>query len=111
MSPLKYDQVWIIRTNQHWKILVFLLLMFSAGGIFVAMIMTINGILIPNRIGEIEFAITSIVLGFGSLIWFSKSLKCPKCGYKPTWPILKSVPASIWFVTITKLEHCPKCGE
>lgn len=105
------NNFWIIKTNQMWKIWIFAILMFLGGCAFLGMIMTINGVLIPNRAGEIEFSLISMSLVFGSLIWFSKSLKCPKCGYKPTWPILKSAPASEWFVRITKLECCPGCGE
>ena len=85
--------------------------MFFSGGIFIGMIMVVNEIWKPKNISEFELAISSIVLGFGALIWFSKSLKCPRCGYKPTWPILKSAPASEWFVRITKLECCPECGD
>lgn len=102
---------WLVRTNQVWKILIFHLLMFLASFIFITMILVINRIWIPNIIGEFELGLASIILGFGSLIWLSQSIKCPYCGYKPVWPILKSAPASEWLARITKLEHCPSCKK
>lgn len=102
---------WLIETNQMWKVWVFSVLMILAIVFFMCMIMSVNGILIPDRKGELEFSLASIILAFGSLIWFNKSLKCPHCGYKPTWPILKSAPASEWFVRITNLKHCPSCKK
>ena len=104
-------KIWLVKTNQVWKLWIFLLLLALSFVSLLCKWMIVEGIWIPNRVGATEFSVASVVLGFGSLIWLCKSLKCPECGYKPTWPILKSAPASKWNAVLIKLEHCPKCGK
>ena len=108
-DPQYLSQYWLMKTNQAWKFLVFLSLMFLAGGVFIAMIMIVNKFWAPDFVGEFELGLASVVLGFGSLIWFCLSVKCPHCGYKPVWPILHSAPAGEWLSRITHLEQCPSC--
>ncbi|MBI5024958.1 MAG: hypothetical protein HZC18_08210 [Candidatus Omnitrophica bacterium] len=104
-------QYWLIKTNQAWKILVSLLLMLLVLLMFVAKIMIINRIWMPSWINEIELMLGEIILGFGSLIWLCRSVKCPHCGYRPVWPILRSAPAGEWLRRITRLEQCPSCKK
>lgn len=75
----------------------------------VAMIMVINEVWMLAWIGELELSIGTVIISFGALIWFSQSIKCPLCKYKPVWPILKSALANEWLARITKLEECPFC--
>lgn len=105
----QYPQYWLIKTNQIWKFLTFLLLMFLAGSVFIAMITVVNKFWAPDFVDEFELGLTSVILGFGSLIWFCLSVKCPHCGYKPVWPILRSAPAGEWLARIVKLMECPSC--
>ena len=102
---------WIERTNQAWKIWIFIIFIFLGAISFLCMVMSINGIQIPNRNGEIEFATSFILLTFGALTWLILSLRCPKCAHKPVWPILKSAQVNEWLRVIAALECCPKCGE
>ena len=100
MTDYDRKDMWIKTTGQNWKIYIFAALLFlSSIGFFV-------WIFIENMGSAL---VLCVVLGAISLLWLSQALKCPKCGYKPAWPIMKSVPASEWFITITRLEHCPGC--
>lgn len=102
-------QYWLIKTNQIWKLWISLFLMLLVLLMFIAKVMIVNKIWMPNWIDEIELSLGEIVIGFGSLIWFCLSVKCPHCGYKPVWPILRSAPAGEWLRRIMHLEQCPSC--
>ena len=105
------NNFWLIRTHQAWKFFVFLAAIFLGITSFLAMIMVINDVQVLKGVGELELALISIFLGFGSLIWLSQSIRCPECGYKPAWSIIKSAPAGEWLGKISKLEHCPSCKK
>ncbi len=105
------NEYWLLRTNQVWKVLGFWLLLFLSIVNFLAMIMIINEAWTPKWIGELELGLGTIFFGFGALIWFSQTIKCPQCGYKPVWPILRSAPASEWLSRIVKLKECPACKD
>lgn len=75
------------------------------------MIMVVNDIWTPRQKSGFSFAITPIILCFGSFVWFHQSLKWPHCGYKPVWPIMRSAPASEWFVRIVRMDQCPSCQD
>ncbi len=104
-------ELWLVRTNQIWKLGVFMFLMFLGMVIFVGMIMVINKAWMPTWISEFELSISGIFIVLSALIWFCKSIKCSKCGYKPVWPILRTAPANEWLAQITKLEECPSCKD
>lgn len=106
-----YNQYWLIRTKQIWKVGIFFLLILVILIMLIAKIMIINKVLTADRINELELALGEIIVGFGTLIWFSQSIRCPLCGYKPVWPILRSAPASEWLRRIVKLEKCPSCKD
>ncbi len=105
------NQYWLIKTNQVWKFLIFSFLMFLGMTSFFAMIMVINEIWKFEKVNDIHLSIGSVMLIFGSLVWLSQSIKCPHCGYKPVWPILRSAPASEWLARIVKLKECPSCSK
>ena len=102
---------WLIRTNQHWKLLTFMFLMFIGLISFVSLILVINGKWNFKNIDVVQLSLFATFFIFGSLIWFTQSVRCPACGYKPVWSVIKSSAASEWLSGITKLEHCPSCKK
>ncbi|MBI5024954.1 MAG: hypothetical protein HZC18_08190 [Candidatus Omnitrophica bacterium] len=102
MTNFDEGNMWFQRTNQTWKIGIFLVLLFlSPIGFFVWISME----------NQNSALLLGTVSGIISIIWLTQSIKCPKCGYKPIWSIMKSAPASEWFIKITNLKECPSCNE
>lgn len=111
MQPQNPNQYWLIRTRQIWKLGVFMILMLLDIIIFFVFILATNKIWKFEGISVLRFDLLFMLLGFGSLVWFTQVVKCPSCGYKPVWPILRSAPASEWLRRIVKLQRCPSCED
>lgn len=87
------NQTWLIKTGQSWKFYVFFILNLVVVALFLS----------PSDYG----LIASIQL-FASWIWFCNSIKCPDTGYKPVWPLVKSVPFYKWHIILMDAEECPR---
>jgi hypothetical protein len=111
MTSIQQDQLWLIKTNQVWKVWIFTFLMFLGMISFIAMIMITNKVWEFDKINDIHFSLASILLIFGSLVWLSQMIKCPHCGHKPVWPIIRGVPFNEWFVKIARLKECLSCKK
>lgn len=73
------------------------------------------GLFIAATNGVIEhrywYAFGLVGTGFAALIWLATTIRCPKCGAKPAWRVMRTAPHRTWFTDFLGLDHCPSCGE
>lgn len=100
---------WIKRSGQAWKLGVFYLFILLTLLLFVAFVMAVNDVRLVDELGTMELAFAFVGVGFTSLIWICFSVRCPRCGYKPVWNILRRSDVSTWLVTLHTLDRCPQC--
>ena len=102
---------WIASTGQLWKLGLFYLMMLTTVLLIVAFILAVNGAMISDFAGRFELAISFILLGMGSLVWLCSSIRCPRCGSRPVWRMLRTVDVNTWLVKLHTMEHCSKCNQ
>jgi TctA family transporter len=97
------ENLWLQRTNQVWKILAFYFLLF----------LSVLSIVIWMFVRTVNFhlLLMGIFLGIISLFWIIQSIKCPSCGAKPVWHIMRTANFGEWFIKIIKMRRCPSCSE
>jgi endogenous inhibitor of DNA gyrase (YacG/DUF329 family) len=39
------------------------------------------------------------------------SIRCPACGAKVAWKVVRTAPAARWLHELRSLEACPGCGS
>lgn len=101
---------WIRRSGQLWKLVTFALLGSVSFASFVAMVLTINGVkLVP--LGEGALAFVGVIVGTADFAWLCLSIRCPRCGARPAWKILRTSSVNSWFVELCSMTACPACGE
>ena len=105
------SQVWIKRSGQAWKLVIFYLFILSELLLIVAFVMAVNDVRLVGGVDSIQLAVAFVAVGLGSLAWLCLSVRCPRCGYKPVWKILRQAEATSWLVTVHKLDRCPSCGS
>ncbi len=101
---------WLSRTHQSWKMYVFIVFGIIVGIIFICFIIKINN---PSSFAEDEVEI-SLFYVCTSLLWFLWiifAIKCPVCGKKIVWDILRKSPANRWLIILINLSACPNCGD
>ena len=96
------------RTNQFWKLYVFVTSMVLGAGITL-----FQGFL--DRLFAKE-TITSLVIGgvllvIGAFAWAYTSITCPNCKLKLFWYSISKEGLGTWFIWLTHLEKCPRCGS
>lgn len=104
------SSAWLRRTRQQWKLAVFYALMIAGAVFFLAFLLAVNG-RDPFELGEIRLSFAFIGLVFSGLVWLCLSIRCPHCGCRPVWPILKSAGAGEWIHRIESTSRCPDCGH
>lgn len=102
---------WIVCTGQLWKLGLFYLMILTTIMLIGAFILAVNGYVISSFAGRFELAISFILLGASSLAWLCLSIRCPRCGKKPVWGILKTADVNSWLVKLHAIERCPECGQ
>lgn len=102
---------WIVRTGQLWKLGLFYLMILTTVLLIVAFILAVNGTMISDFVGRFELAISFILLGIASLGWLCLSIRCPQCGNRPVWQMLRTVDANTWLVKLHTLERCSECKQ
>lgn len=100
---------WIANTGQLWKLSLFYLMMLTTVLLIVVFISAVNGATITNFAGRFELAISFILLGVASLAWLCFSIRCPRCGSRPVWKMLRTVDVNAWLVKLHSMERCPEC--
>lgn len=102
---------WIADTGQLWKLWLFYLMILTTIVLIVAFILAVNSYVISDFAGRFELAISFILLGASALVWLCFSIRCPRCGKKPVWGILKTADVNSWLVKLHAIERCPECGQ
>lgn len=110
-QKIDIGESWIIKTKQGWKVAVFFVLLFSGFATLILMILVINKVIQFSSFDDFELALAPVGFGIAAFIWFCKSVRCPYCGYKPVWPILRKESADEWLREIVLLQHCPSCQD
>lgn len=100
---------WIVNTRQTWKLGVFYSLILAALLLIVAFILAVNGYMILGFASRFEIAVTFILVGASSLFWLCLSIRCPRCGKRPVWGMLRTVDVNAWLVKLHIMERCPTC--
>lgn len=103
---------WLSRTNQVWKLIVFIVGGVTSFLVFLLLIWRINheqGVtVIPD---EFSLAALLVCLGSSTFLWLLLSLRCSSCKKSIAKYILTSSQSGNWFSTLVNLKHCPLCGD
>jgi hypothetical protein len=103
---------WLSRTNQSWKLLVFIVGGATSFLVFLLLIWRINheqGVsAIPD---EFSLAALSVCLGSSTFLWFLLSLRYSNCKKSIAKYSLTSSQSGNWFSTLVDLKHCPLCAD
>jgi hypothetical protein len=97
-------KLWIQATHQQWKINIFTLIQLICGGFFLKFFFVEM-----EGIESLKHCLCMLVLLIGSWIWFINIIKCPNCGYKPVWPLVRRFSIDKPFEELSKMKRCPKC--
>ena len=111
VNPSVASRFWIKRSGQAWKLAIFYLLISVTIVLFVAFVMAVNKIQLLGQLGSMQLAFAFVAFGFTSLIWICLSVRCPRCGHKPVWGILRRSDTSTWLVSLHTMERCPQCSD
>lgn len=100
---------WISRSGQAWKLHVFYGSVVVTIALIAAFIASVNDIEVIPGVSELGLAILFIGSGLGGLCWLVYSIRCPGCGHRPVWPVLKQANAGSWLPTLLAMPECPSC--
>jgi len=95
------SQRWLQRTRQTWKVTIYLVGLVGFGGV-----LTYCLSLSPESVG---WTILATAGGMLSFVWLAVSVRCPECGARVAWFILRTAPANQWRTRLTNLTDCPRC--
>lgn len=105
--------MWIAKTGQLWKIILFLILAFADLCFLGMLIWRVNhrtsaSTVVPN---EVVLSLSFVGLGIITFGWLWLSIRCTDCKASVAGYVLKHIPASSWFTTLLTLTRCPSCGS
>jgi hypothetical protein len=103
--------MWLTRTRQRWKAILFLLLALADLCLFGMLIWRINhrgavSTIVPD---EVTLSLSFVVLGIITFSWLWFSIRCAECKTGVAAYVLTHAPASDWFTTLLTLTRCPNC--
>lgn len=107
---VKEDGDWISATHQIWKFRVFHVLLVCNWAILIAFVMRVNDRIVGS-FTEGQLGALFIVSGASMLGWLIVAVRCPQCGFRPTWEILKSTDSNGWYRRLRRMSRCPRCGN
>jgi hypothetical protein len=105
--------MWITKTGQRWKAILFLFLALADLCLFGMLIWRINhrgaiSTVVPD---EGILSLSFVGLGIVAFGWLWLSIRCAECKTSVAGYVLKHLPASDWFTTLLTLTRCPNCGS
>lgn len=105
--------MWLTKTGQRWKAILFLLLALVDLCLFGMLIWRINhrGMISTVVPDEVILSLSFVGLGIVAFGWFWVSIRCAECKTSVAGYVLKHSPASNWFTTLLTLPRCPNCGS
>lgn len=99
---------WIATTGQRWKLAIFWLLFGGGLLLFAGFIYALNSDAKSlSRVLD-KVSVPLMVAGF---VWLFLSLRCPRCGGRPAWWMVKRLDAREWYVVLAEMESCPICRD
>ncbi len=102
---------WLRRTAQVWKLGVFLFLISIALTLFGVLVLAINDVYVSKTLDSVDLAFVFVGVGLGAVLWLLLALRCPNCGYRPVWGILRTADASTWLIDLWTMARCPRCSQ
>ncbi len=101
---------WIDATHQTWKLVVFVGWMLVAGLFILLLVASVQEVR-WTPIGAVESAFGLVASGALALAWLLVSIRCPACGTRPVWRVLRTAEAHEWVKVLVSYEQCPACGD
>jgi hypothetical protein len=98
----------LARTNQQWKLYLFVAAMALGFGL------TVFQSVIAGQIGKehtTTIAVTGMALVAGGFAWAAAFITCPNCTLKLFWHALTKEGLASWFGWLLNQEECPQCGS
>lgn len=103
---------WISRTNQGWKLVLFVILLIASGIFFFGIILKTNSSFLAQHLPSIEFlGLTNVIFFLLSFCWLWFSVRCPACGKSVAGYILRNEEAGKWFTSLVNIQVCPSCKD
>ena len=96
------------RTNQLWKLYLFVASMALGAGITLFQSF-LHRLLDKETI--INLVIGGMVLMIGVFAWAYAFITCPNCNLKIFWHSISEEGLGKWFTWLINLEKCPQCGS
>lgn len=104
---------WICKTNQLWKLCVFVFLLAIDAILFIQLISVVNGISVIRAVGTDQVILTLLIVTVGNVTfwWFFLIFRCRGCGFNVGKFVLLKSNTSEWLNNLLGLRSCPRCGN
>lgn len=106
-----FRDVWLERTNQAWKLILFFLFLLMSLGIFVIFVWKINNPNLLKDIDEITLSFSFVGIGGIAFVWLWLSIRCPSCKKSVTGFLLRKEDSNKFLTTLVTLQQCPICQD
>jgi len=99
------SETWLAATNQRWKVVVAV-----CGGLatLVSFAWFVSSLDDDGALGRTLAAFAGS--GSFTVAWTLSAVRCPSCGHRPVWRLLRTERADAWVARLLTLERCPSCG-
>jgi len=110
-----FGENWVSKTNQTWKVVLFVILLLLSFLGFLVLIWLINSS--SQRffniwiLDEVTLSLSFVGLGLVAFVLLGFSIRCPVCRKNIGGLILTTSSANDWFKDLVSLQKCPHCGD
>lgn len=97
----------IERSNQRWKLYLFIGLMGIGAGV------TLFQGFLYEPLGKdltTQLVVAGMVLIAATFYWAGQNIVCPQCGLKLLYYSITKVGLGTWYIWLLSEEKCPDCG-
>ena len=110
MTAQRVGRRWLGRSQQSWKLFVFMALILVAAVLMALLFRAIQAEESQQAGYGARLVLALASVTGAAMGWLVFSIRCAKCGHRPIWNIIRTQPASDWLVTVVTLERCPNCN-
>jgi hypothetical protein len=111
-SEIDYSgsMTWLDRTGQRWKVrALWLLIAVSLAAFLIAYLMLASAALSTDV--QAAAIMSATALGLSTFIWFLRAIRCPACGRRPAWALVRSQSIGLWLPKLLSATACPLCAD
>ena len=98
------EYFWLYSTKQQWKVILFLISLTIGIFLFIRIVF-----FALDPADSLKHGLLMLGLFLSSWLLFINAVKCPYCGYKPVWPLMRRYSVDGMLKELFSMPECPKC--